>query len=156
MAVNPKYRNLTQEEFRTLEKEFIEFLVMNGIVADDWEKIKSEDPDKAKEIMTLFSDVIIEGSLRKIEYLEGRSKSKLHIYQCLSDKIVLVGMSSENDEIDFTDPESALDLGEIKGVKVYTTSKSYDGVREKEIFQMLSNGCLISDGALFKKLCMFL
>ena len=38
-------------------------------------------------------------------------------------------------------------------LKIYTAEKAYNGNREKELFQMMESGCLISkDGHLFKTL----
>ena len=56
MAVQPKYRELTTLELKELEKEFIDYLIVNGITADDWVKIKEEQQEKAEDIITLFSD----------------------------------------------------------------------------------------------------
>lgn len=53
-----KYRLLTHEELIELEKEFIDFLILNSIVASDWMKIKNEEPEKATRfiffLVTLF------------------------------------------------------------------------------------------------------
>jgi len=157
--LKPKYRLLTDEELSELEPEFIDFLVLNGIVADDWVKLKKEDPKAADRMITLFSDVIMEGSLRKIHFLESRSKDQLHLFRCLADKIELVGISSEgNDEVNFLD-EKYIELAVAnspKNLKVYASEKTYDPTRESEVFSMLQSGCLISDGQLFKKLCLLL
>ena len=51
----PKYRLLTLEELQELEKEFVEYLVLNGITADDWEKIKKENPSSARHIIELLN-----------------------------------------------------------------------------------------------------
>ena len=64
-----KYRLLTAEELELFEKEFIDYLVVNGITADDWEKIKSEDQFKAEQIMALFSDVVFEKIMRQTQFL---------------------------------------------------------------------------------------
>jgi len=56
----PKYRILSSEELELLEKEFIEFLVINGITADEWQKIKASEPEKTKKFIELFSDVVFE------------------------------------------------------------------------------------------------
>lgn len=49
-----KYRLLTHEELIELEKEFIDFLILNSIVASDWMKIKNEEPEKATRFIHLF------------------------------------------------------------------------------------------------------
>ena len=44
-----KYRLLSSDELKALEKEFVEYLVVNGITADEWERLKKEENDKAKD-----------------------------------------------------------------------------------------------------------
>lgn len=147
------------KELQELEKEFVEYLVLNGIVADDWEKIKKEDLSKAKHIIELFSDVVFESIMRKVKFLELRTTHEVKVFQCLKDKLVLVGMSSGDDPaIDFTNTDfikRAMDEPP-QGLKVYTTEKLYDKDREIELFEMVQAGAVIVDGQLFKSLCLAL
>jgi hypothetical protein len=155
----PKYRYLSLEELQELEKEFVEYLVLNGITADDWEKLKAEDPEKADKVIELFSDVVFESILRKVEYLEYRTPHEVRTFQCLPDRLVVVGMKAENDpEIDFTDSgfiQSAMENPPYS-LRVYTTEKHYEKPRELALFEMTEAGCIISDGRLFKTLCLSL
>jgi hypothetical protein len=154
-----KYRTLTLSELQELEKEFVEFLVINGIPAEDWERIKIEEPKTAQHTIEVFSDVVFDTILKKIRFLEKRDTHQLHLFQCLADQLVLVAMEAPaSEDIDFTNPDflaSAM-LTPPSGIKVYTSSKSYQPNREQELFQMLQNGCLISDDKLFKALCLVL
>ncbi|MEO1051722.1 MAG: DUF6495 family protein [Bacteroidota bacterium] len=155
----PKYRSLTTAELVELEKEFIEYLVLNGIVAEDWEKIKQEDTERADKIIDLFSDVVFEGIMRKVRYLEYRSKQELMVFQCLEDKIVLVGMKGNgNPKVDFTDDQFIIDasVNPPKGLTVYTKDKAYKKQRELELYEMTETGCIITDDQLFKALCLAL
>ncbi|XOV91493.1 MAG: DUF6495 family protein [Bacteroidota bacterium] len=156
MPATPKYRALTTQELHELEKEFIEYLIVNGITAGDWVKIKQNEPDKAESILILFSDVVFEGTLRKISFLEKRLPNELLIFQCLKDRIVLVGITSPS--VDFTD-QTSLEQAVNKppgDAMVYTTEKSYSQVREMELFKMIDSGCTITDGKLFKTLSLAL
>ena len=150
-----KYRRLTIEELSELEKEFIDFLVVNGIVAADWVKIKKEDNDAAELILDKFSDVIFEASMRKSEYVQFIAQKSIKCFQCLADKIVLVGMDAGIDSnIDFI---KQIDWEQdSKDIKVYTVSKDYKESREKEIFNLIQSGASLSDGSLFKKICLTL
>ena len=154
MPITPKYRKLTSEELTALEKEFIDYLIVNGITADDWVKLKEEEPDKAEDIIKLFSDVVLESVLRKVQYLEFRAAQDIKTFQCLTEKIVLVGMTTEEDSIDFTDETffTKAARNSPSGVKVYTTDKAYHKTRELELFDMIQAGCQIADGKLFKTL----
>ena len=154
-----KYRRLTIEELKELEKEFIDFLVLNGITGDDWLKMKTKSPEKAEQMLSLFSDVIFEGILRKVKYLDFRAEKMVRTFQCLKEKIILVGMQAEeNSSANFLDQnyiQTALQ-NPPKDIRVYTTEKKYNKKREAELFDMISAGCVISDGKLFKALCLAL
>ena len=155
----PKYRLLSKSELTELEKEFIEYLILNGITAEDWEQLKKTDPNQVEQIIVLFSDVVFESILRKINFLEYREKTSLKIFQCLSDKLVLVSMESNDDEYcNFTDPEFIKKSCSTPpdALKVFTTSRAYKRNRESELFEMLQTGCLITDDKLFKALCLLL
>ncbi len=72
-----KYRRLSTDELQELEKEFVHFLVSNGIAADDWVKLKEEENDKAEALIDTFSDVVMEKVLGKVDFLEKREKSSV-------------------------------------------------------------------------------
>ncbi|MEP5791758.1 MAG: DUF6495 family protein [Cyclobacteriaceae bacterium] len=156
MAAKPKYRELTTDELKELEKEFVEYLIVNGITADDWLKIKEQDKEKAEDIITLFSDVILEGVLRKVKFLEFRAKSDIKAFQCLKEKIVLVGMTTENPAIDFTNESFFKEPITKEGIKIYTIDKAYSTNREEELFKMIESGCKIADGQSFKAISLAL
>lgn len=158
MPIVPKYRSLMTAELQSLEQEFVEFLILNGITAPDWERLKVAEPEKATDLTVLFSDVILEGVLRKIAFLEFRSATEVHTFQCLSQKMVLVGLRTANPEVDFTNPDFLRQAATSPpaGVEVFTTEKPYHQPRELELFQMTEQGCVISDGQLFKTLAMLL
>ncbi|MEO9477975.1 MAG: DUF6495 family protein [Cyclobacteriaceae bacterium] len=158
MSTKPKYRTLTTEELHELEKEFVDFLVVNGITADQWVKIKEEDKPAAEDMIVLFSDVVMEGVLRNIQHLEFRARDDIKTFQCLSEKIVLVGIRSSNSDVNFLDDEFLKRSLQSppKGMEVYTTYKAYKEDRERELFQMIQSGCQVSDGKLFKALSMSL
>jgi len=154
-----KYRLLTLDELQALEKEFVEFLVLNGIPADEWQRLKQNDPKTADHTIALFSDVVFESILRKARYLEYRDTHHLHLFQCLPDQLILVAMEAPaSEDIDFTNPVflSSAMLTPPANIKVYTTTKPYTLARETELFQMLQKGCVISDDKLFKALCLAL
>ena len=153
----PKYRLLSNAELLELEKEFIEYLILNGIAADDWENSIANKLPIVDEIIELFSDVVFESILRKITFLEYREKASLKIFQCLPDKLAVVVMeANEAENVDFTDPEyiQRASTNPPESLKVFTTDKHYSRVREAELFEMLQTGCVITDDKLFKTLCL--
>ena len=154
-----QYRRLSNEELRDLEKEFTRFLAVNHVTADDWVRLKEKEMDKAEELISIFSDIIFNKTLKKLEYLEFKTPYDIKTFHCDKEKIVLMGIAvDKNAGIDFTKNESPEQMMKIlkesgKNIQIYTAEKKYSDSREKELFQMLENGCLISrDGHLYKTL----
>ena len=98
-----KYRRLTLEELNDMETEFVRFLVSNTVTADDWEKIKKENPERAEGLIEIFSDIVFDKVLEKVKYVEHRSRYDIKTFRCLEDKIELLGLKvSSVAGIDFT------------------------------------------------------
>lgn len=151
--MSSKYRELDQEELQAFEKEFVEFLVINSITADDWVGIKKDDPDRAHKIISLFSDVIFEKLMRQTQYLIKRSSQHIACFHYQSDQAVLVGIETSDNDIDLLKINSQSNMP-TEGVNIYTSTKAYQKQRELEMFEMLNNGAEISDGKLYKTLCL--
>jgi len=154
-----EYRLLSLEELQEMENEFVNYLVVNGIAAEDWQQMKIEEPAKAERLIELFSDMVFETIMRNVQFLEYREKKELITFQCLGDKLVLVGMKAEGDsEADFTSQEyiKKAMVSPPDGLKVYTSEKKYQKKREIELFEMTQRGCFITEGNLFKTLCLAL
>lgn len=154
-----KYRLLTHEELVELEKEFIDFLILNSIVASDWVKIKKDNPEKAERVIHLFSDLVFEKIMRETHYLEWWGESEIKAIQCLKDKFIVVGLNAPNIQgANFMDKDfvkTALQ-NPPSNLEIYTTEIPYKSARETELFSMTENGFQISDGKLFKTLCLAL
>lgn len=149
----PKYRVLDSEELGAFEKEFVEFLVINSITADDWVKIKSEDKERTQEIISLFSDVIFEKLMRQTQYLIRRSKNNIACFHYQATQAVLVGLETDREDVDLL-MISSKDNIPNEGVSIYNSTKAYEKQREVEMFEMLNAGAEISDGKLYKALCL--
>lgn len=150
-----KFRILTPEELTLLEKEFISFLVVNGITADDWEKLKHTDSTKTNEMIEAFSDVIFMGILRKTNYLEHYSPHSIKLFHCEENKISLIGLDlSRVANITFPINHELFDFinknQEI--IEIYRTEKAYGQDKWSEIYAMLNGGCVKTDGQLFRLL----
>ena len=149
------FKRLTQEELGALESEFVEFLVLNGIVADDWEKLKKENPQAASKMVDSFSDVIYASTMRKVKYLERITKNEIMCFYCQPEQIVLVGIDSDRADVDFTQMKDASEIAKYsQDVDIYTTTKSYSKAREQEIFDLIQNGASITDNTFFNALCL--
>ena len=153
-----RYRRLTNEELQELETEFVRFLASNTVTGDDWENIKKENPDKAENLIGMFSDIVFEKTIAKVEYLEHRSPSDLKVFHCKDDIIEMVGITVEGkSDIDFSkEVDSDKMLHQLHtsqaSLKLMAANKKYKKTKELEIFDMMQWGCLISDGNLFNLL----
>lgn len=148
-----KYKRLTNEELKELEKEFINFLASAQITGSDWEKMKSADSIKAEELIDVFCDLVYEKVMGKINYLEFRDNKSLTIFHFKEDKIVLVGLRvKENDKLDLMAENffEQWNQSNSNSVNIIRTEKKYAKERGEEVFELLQTGCYITDDKLFK------
>ncbi len=148
----PIYRELTLDELKLFEQEFKEFLAVNGIDADLWKQMKTDDQNKVNQLISSFSDVIYNSVLLKLEYIEFATQNDIKYFYYGKKKAELIGLQSN--EVSFTNPEEVIKAIEEKkvSIKSYKTSKAYTKKREEELFDMIKNGCQPSDGKMFKLL----
>ena len=150
-----RFRRLTLNELKELHKEFIQFLSSNTITGDDWKKIKADNYEKAEKLIDIFSDIVLEKSISNIKYLEKREPNSVLFFCFHSKEVLLIGVSTLDKTIDFTNDTviASLANGNIKTeISTFKTAKPILGNREDEMFKMLEDGCLVSDGKIFKKL----
>jgi hypothetical protein len=148
-----KYKRLSSEELKHLEKEFVNFLASAQITGPDWEKMKANEIEKAEELLDVFSDLVFEKVMSKIKYLEYRDEKTFNVYSCDAEKIVLVGLRvKENSSLDFTaaDVFTQWNDSHTSAVNVIKNEKKYSKERGVEVFELLQTGCFITDDRLFK------
>lgn len=144
-----KYRRLNQEELESLKTEFIRFLASNTITGDDWMKINTEQPVKAESLIDIFSDIVFEKILEKVDLLERREKSDLKIFKFHKDKITMLGLTIVgNDRLDFNSMDSPQEMMakiELTGgnLQMYSAEKAYSKARNQEVFDLMEAGALI-------------
>lgn len=154
-----KYRSLTAVELEALKDEFIKFLVLNGISAQDWISIRDNQFDKTSRLIDSFSDVIFEDIVKKVRFLEFFDKAGLKIFKCDETQITLIGLENiSTKNIDFN--KTDLLLEEMKAhpelFRIYKTSKKYYPERNIEIFNMISTGAAVTNQSWYEtlsKLC---
>jgi len=145
-----KYRLLNNEELQNFEDEFVKYLVVNGIAADDWKKMLEEKPEAAQQIVDLFSDVVFEKIMRSAKFLQIKRKSYVQAIQCLEDKMIMVALSTKNPDLDLENLDwTSIDYKEFE---IHSAEKLYEGKREEELFKLTEIGYYLSKGELFKAL----
>jgi len=150
-----KFRSLTHKELESMEKEFVDFLVLNGITGEDWDKLKKDNPDDAEGICDSFSDVVFTKILKQCSYIENHSPYILVTVFCDAKEMYLQGIEVPTESsIDMTNPDDfeKLKTDPPEGIKRIKTQKKYSKERELEIWEMLNNGFFISDQKLYMTL----
>ena len=152
-----KYRRLRPDELAELEESFIRFLAANGITAPEWEKTLRERPAEADARIDAFSDIVFEKVIANVDYLELKRPKYLQCFKFAADKVRMVGLVVEGEtKLDLTQedlaPERMMQLLQLSGAKLQLVSaeRAYRTDREREIFELMENGALISqEGGLF-------
>jgi len=148
-----KYRRLTKEQFEELHKEFINFLATQSITAEEWKTIKTKKPKVAEEEMDIFSDLVWEGVLGKVEYLENIAPQHLYLFQVKENTIALIGLKINNESLDLTTREGFSWLHEHlmdDEVELFNAEKEVEGDKNLNIFELIEKGASITKGELFK------
>lgn len=135
-----------------MRQEFINFLATQSITADEWEKIKKGKPDVAEEELDIFSDLIWEGVLNKVEYLEHFSPNQIFLFHITETSINLIAVKVENEAVDITTREGYQWLQTNlmnEMVNIYTSTKALTDDRNKDIFALIKQGANITQGELY-------
>ena len=134
------------------KKEFIDYLIINGIDADEWEKIRAEDSGKAQKIIDLFSDVIFERILRQAQKILNIRPPHIFSFHYADDAATL--LIARYPDVLF---ENEKDIAQLKleklmewgrPLQIQKQEKPYQAKREEELFKMISSGCKIEDGSI--------
>jgi hypothetical protein len=150
-----KYRVLTSEELSHFDEDFKHFLIVNGIHAEAWLQLNSDEPQKALQLIELFSDTILQKVYEKISFLEFRSPDSCMVFQIKSGVIDLITIQKkENTTVDLSSPESIHDalINNSDKLTFFKSSKVHTGMREQEIHRMIEQGCVISTAEFWNSL----
>lgn len=148
-----KYARLTKEQFEELHQEFINFLASQSITAEEWDAIKKNKPEVAEEELDVFSDLIWEGVLNKVKYLEHISPQQLMLFHISETHIHLIAIRIDNERIDITSEYGYKWLQQNlqnDDVSLYTSSKAISDDRNKDIFILIQQGSNITKGSLYR------
>ncbi len=147
-----KFKYLTKEELQLLENELLQFLIVNGIDGPEWERINTSNPEKAVEIVGLFSDLVWQRSLEKVKFGEKIYSNQCFVFAFHADQIEmyqLLAKDKREDLLTFDDFAHWLSVhpGQFE---IRHQTKNYKSNREEEIFFMMNNGLLLSDYSRFE------
>lgn len=148
-----KYRRLTKEEFEELHEEFIMFLSANTITGDDWKKIVAEDVEKADALMDMFSDIAFEKVLAQSKYVQRLSAKEIMVAEFgeTSAHMIILRSTAEDipNNLSVEDIKKAL---ESKAFEIFQGSKTYQKLREQEMYELVQQGASFADGKIYQQL----
>lgn len=146
-----KYARLTKEQFEELHQEFINFLATQSITADEWKDIKENKPEVAEDELDVFSDLVWEGVLGKVEYLEHISPKKMHLFHLGETEMHLIAVTIDRN-VDITTTEGFQWLREnlmIDAVELGQATKPYSEDKNLDKFKLIQQGAVITKGELY-------
>ncbi|QLG43888.1 DUF6495 family protein [Costertonia aggregata] len=148
-----KYERLTKQQLEELRPEFINFLATQSITADEWRKLKKDKPQVAEEELDVFSDLIWEGVLTKVSYLENISARQMHLFYLTDKEMKLLSVKIMNPDIDLT---TKVGFNWFKKnwqsdfVEYLTASKAYTEDKNLDKFNLIKQGAVITKGDLYR------
>jgi cag pathogenicity island protein 24 len=150
-----KYTRLTKEQLEELNQEFINFLATQSITAEEWKDIKEQKPKVAEEELDVFSDLVWEGVLSKVEYLENIAPQHMYLFKVNGSQLRLIGLKIKKEDIDLTTKEGFTWLREnlmTDDVELFNADKTLESDKNVKLFELIVQGSSITKGELFKYL----
>lgn len=148
-----KYARLTKEQFEELHEEFINFLAAQTITAEEWKELKEKRPEVAEQELDVFSDLIWEGVLTKVKFLEHISPQQLMLFHISESHIDLIAIRISNKDIDITTSYGYKWLQQNfqdDAVSLYTSTKAIKEDRIRDLFVLIQQGAVITKGELYR------
>ncbi len=148
-----KYTRLTKEQFEEMQQEFINFLATQSITADEWQTIKTNTPNVADQELDVFSDLVWEGVLNNVIYLENISQKHMYLFSFEEKRIHLIGVKIISDSINLMTQEGFSWLRENlmnDSVEIFESKKDYSKDKQMDKFTLIQQGAAITKGELYK------
>jgi hypothetical protein len=150
-----KYRILSDEELQHLEGDLKAFLIINGIHGEEWAKLNREEPQKAIELVGLFSDQVLQTVYEKVKFLEHRTPDSCLVFHFGENEQELIAIQKKHG--------SSVDLSTVEGIHTaltktpadlsfFTSKKNYNDPREQEIHRLIEQGAVLSDSGFWNSL----
>ena len=148
-----KYTRLSKEQFEELHQEFINFLATQSITGDEWADIKTNTPEVAEQELDVFSDLVWEGVLKQVKYLEHLSPQQMHLFNLKDNEMQLIAIKLKIDTVDLTTTEGYEWFRNnllSDDVKFLTANKAYSEDKALDKFKLIQQGGVITKGELYK------
>lgn len=91
-----KYQRLSLAELELLTKEFVQFLALNGIAAEDWNNIKNNNRTKMDSLLDEFSDFVWDTTIRESSYFLMLQNQEIIAFHCNLEEMIMLNIRLEN------------------------------------------------------------
>lgn len=148
-----KYTRLTKEQLEELHQEFINFLVTQSITGVEWKQIKEKHPEAAEQELDVFSDLIWEDVLSKANYLQNCSSRQLFLFKLAENEMYLLVVKVTDVSVNLMTTNGLEWLQNnvnSDSVDIFTATKAYSEERNRDIFELISQGAEITTGKIFE------
>ncbi len=148
------YRKLHRNELEALESEFVKFLVVQGIEASEWEKLKIVAPEKAEALVIVFSNMVFTDILNRIKCLQKLGKNRLELINTELPEWQMIAIAWNDSQIpDFSSLETWMNRDDVV---IHTGKKKIERPVDQELFLYLENNYTPSDGVLYASISGYL
>lgn len=147
-----RYQRLSKEQLEELHTEFINFLATQTITATEWKDLKTNKPEVAEQEIDVFSDLVWEGVLNKVLYVEHISDQQMHLFTFEENKMRVIAVKLKNKTINLTTKKGIKWLSDNlfnDGVEFLQAKKEYITSKNLDIFKLIQQGAIITKGDLF-------
>ena len=154
-----KYARLTKEQFDELHQEFVNFLATQTIDKAEWDNIKANKPEVAEQELDVFSDLIWEGVLGRAKFLEHFSKNHIFLFECFDKEIKSIVLKSTVTEQNFLTKDGLQWFSDnlfTDNIEMRLGTKIFSEERNSDIFSLIQQGAILSDGKLYEQISMIL
>ena len=150
-----KFKILSKDDLSHLEEELKHFLIANGVSNEEWIDMNENNPDKAIDLVELFSDVVYQKVFEQLKFVEHQSKDALLVFKCDKEEIRLIGVNVKKGMPgDLSSPEKIQETmkDHVESLEIFRSVKPYSKDREMEVFKMVESGCVNSHEAFWIQL----
>jgi len=150
-----KYIRLTKEQFEELNQEFSNFLASQQIDKKEWDSIKTNTPEVAEQELDVFSDLIWEGVLTNAKHLEHFAKNFIFLFECTEVYMSTIIIKALDPAVDFLTKNGLEWLGDnlfTESVEIHRGNKVFDTDRNLDIFKIIQQGAILSDGVIYQNI----
>ena len=152
-----RFRKLSNVELEALSEELIQFLVVQGIDDELWRKINKESPQKAEELVSLFSDTVLQKVYSKVGFLYFVSEQIFSIFKIEGEDMEAIVIKNKSKTESFQNLKSVM-------TRITEDKNDYEVLHAKralgdkildEIHNLSEKGCLVAEEELWQHFSQF-